>query len=182
MYSLSYYNRIVLFTILYLFLVPFFQSCTNSPKDDFADCKYKKPEAIFSSQIPNVTKHQFDVRQKEGIEEVQFVNGMRLELIQSGCNTITQDFQFSIPGQFDSAAPPIFWIEKAIEQLMYLGSLNENYAAFTFWAQAIQGKKTAFQLGESIHLQEGYFAEINKVPGTDYAIITLKLFENNRAE
>ena len=172
------YQKIILCGMLGFYL-GFLMGCTEQPQDPFANCKYKKPTAIFSPQTIAIAKHQFEVKQKEGIEQITFANGLSLEVIQSGCHQITQDFYFTLEGQFLQNEPHHFWVEKTIEQFMYLGHLGEAYAPFTFWAQAIQGKKEAFRLGEAVHLEATYFVEINKILSADYAILTVKLFENS---
>lgn len=165
--------------IIYIlsFLSLLFFSCENSSseKDNFKDCKYGQPTAIFSTDLPEVKKHQFKVKGKEGIELVSFANEMDLELIQSGCQKSTQDFNFSIPGKFEGDAT--YWVNEAIKQFQYLGNLGEKFAVLSFWGQAIEAKKKHFNLGQQVEVQPGFYVKINKVVSSDFVIITVKLFE-----
>ena len=57
-------------------------------------CKYGKPTAIFADTMPTVAKHLFQIKDGVGIEMVVFSNKLLLEIEQSGCNDIHQQFSF----------------------------------------------------------------------------------------
>ena len=71
---------------------------SNSGKDPFENCKYGKPKPIFPAESPMVNQHSFEIKGMEGIEEVSFSNGLSVTLVQTGCDYIQQEFQFTVPG------------------------------------------------------------------------------------
>ncbi|MFK7936945.1 MAG: hypothetical protein AB8G22_25750, partial [Saprospiraceae bacterium] len=121
----------LLFSLSFLLL---FIACSSD--DPFADCQYGRPQPVFSSTTPQVVHHAFGIRALQGIEQVQFANDMKLELIQKGCDDIIQEFTFELPGQFESQETA-FWIKQALEQFRYLSQLDEQYADLEMWVQAI---------------------------------------------
>lgn len=144
-------------------------------EEEFKDCKYKPPVAVFSEDLSQVSGHSFELKDREGIELISFKNGMDLELIQNGCDKITQYYNFTIPGEHEGDAA--YWTDLAIEQFQYVGSVDEKYAVLAFWGQAIGGRKNDFQLGQAVEVQPGFYAEVNKVISPDHAIVTVKLSE-----
>lgn len=148
---------------------------TSQEKDIFKDCKYGQPTAIFSLDLPQVGGHSFELKGKEGVELVSFKNGLDVELIQSGCNKITQDFSFMLMGKREGDSA--YWTNEAVKQFQYLGSLSENFGVLSFWGQAILERLNDFEMGQAVEVQPGFYAEINKVISSDHAIVTVKLFE-----
>lgn len=159
----------------YLFgsLLLLFFACNNS--DPFADCQYGRPQAVFSATLPQIKQHTFTLADQQGIEQIQFTDGNKLELIQKGCNDIVQEFIFELPGQFKSEADDTaFWIKKALERFRYLSQLDEQYADLEMWVQAIGAVAPQLKLGDKTEVQSGFFVEINRVVSTTYAILTVE--------
>lgn len=150
--------------------------CNNS-NDPFADCRYKQPEPIFTSELEKVENHSFKMKGLQAIENLRFESGVGLTIVQSGCNAITQEYEFRIPGTFKGQEDH-FWIEKVIEQFQYFSKLSPNYIAFNAWTQAIEGIQSEIQLGQFAELQPGYFIKIDKVLSSDHAILMLTLTED----
>lgn len=166
--------KISRFAIL-LFLIAV--GCKNTPSEpsSFSDCPHPPPVAIFNDGLAAVTSHRFQLNNLEGIEEVDFVSGMRLTLIQSGCETIRQEFQFRLPGSDFPSDDTEFWIEEALRQLRYLAGLGPGYLSLNDWAQAIEMNKEQFQLGEPAEIQVGFRAEIDRIRYADHATVLLIL-------
>lgn len=151
--------------------------CNNNKvgRTDFSDCKYQAPAAIFSDSLSRVSRHQFALRQLEGVEEIDFDNGLNLTIIQSGCDAIRQEFQFQISGQSFPSADKNFWITQTIDWLKFLSSLHPKYLSFNDWGKAISIQAPSIELGEPIELQDGFFVEIDKIISSDHAILLLIL-------
>lgn len=157
--------------LLSIFLLLFFIACGSN--DPFADCQYGRPQPVFAPSTPQVVHHAFGIKDMQGIEQVQFANETKLELIQKGCNDIIQEFTFELPGQFESKEDA-FWIKKALEQFRYLSQLDEQYADLEMWVQAIGAVATEIKMGQKIAVQPSFFVKINRVISTDYAILTVE--------
>ncbi len=163
----------------YIKLVGFFVllshlGCTNSNKtsDPFADCKAGKPEAIFAGDFSQVTKQHFEIKNKEGIEKVQFENGLSLELINQGCDLVTQLFQFEVPGQHPDSTN---WMNLAASQFTYLSRTSDAHASLGMWSQALEQMGPSMHLGEKMMLQPGFHIKVDKVQGGDNTTLLVEL-------
>lgn len=148
-------------------------SCQNKGANQ-NDCKYGTPKAIFSSEQPSVQDHTFTALGNEGTEKVTFQDGLGLTLLQSGCNHIRQEFQFTINGNFEEQ-PSGFWIEKTMELLKRLSSMGLDYQVFGAWAEAIDSKKSDIKLTESTNLGAGFFVKIDRILNTQNATLVVIL-------
>ena len=149
-------------------------ACTNDTKnpDPFADCKAGKPEAIFAGDYSQVTQQHFEIKNKEGIEKVKFENGLSLELINQGCDLITQLFQFEVPGlQPDSTN----WMQLAADQFSYLSRTSDKHASLGMWSQALEQIGPSMFLGEKVMLQPGFFIKVDKVQGSENTTLLVEL-------
>ena len=72
-------------------------ACGSNSNDPFADCAQGRPVAIFSDSLEAVARHQFEIKDKIGMEQVAFKNGVALEVYQSGCDLVRQEFRFQLP-------------------------------------------------------------------------------------
>jgi hypothetical protein len=165
------------YSILGILICLFFFSCGNKNQgsdDPFANCKFGKPEPVFSNDIPKISSHDFRLAGKEGIEKVVFENGVHLEIIQSGCDAVRQEFQFTLTGNFENASADS-WALKAIEQFQYMGAFGEKFAPFSFWANAMQQSAQHFALGQPLEVQPGAFVTIDKIFSPDYTILIVVL-------
>ena len=147
---------------------------SKKTKSDFSDCKYGKPEAIFSAAIPQITAHSFNIHQREGIELVKFDNGITMELIQSGCDNIVQAFKFRIPGDHRKKSN-LEWVNEAVKQLRYLGGLDQKFASLSFWGNEIEQINTILKLGSTHDIQQGFKVKIDKVLSINESILLLEL-------
>ena len=149
---------------------------SGEPEAPFEHCKYDRPEAIFYEGLPGLRTHNFQLDQHTGEETLQFSDGLVLKIIQSGCNTIRQEFHFRLPDKFGEE-PESFWVSYTVELLERLGSLGPDYLAFSSWAKAIDRKEESIRLGRSLALQEGFYARIDRLQNDDYTILLLTLSE-----
>lgn len=152
-------------------------SCQNESADAyFADCRYGKPEPIFSEELESVVEHSFRLRPREGVEQLRFESGKTLTIVQSGCDSIRQDFEFFLPGAFPKADAE-YWVGRAVEEFQQLGGIGPRYMMFSSWAQAIAARAEAIQLTESMEIQPGFFVRIDRVVSQDHAILMVTLSE-----
>lgn len=138
------------------------------------NCKYGTPEAIFTENQPGIVAHSFQVAENEGVENLQFANGVALTLIQSGCDHIRQEFRFALPGMPESDVPA-YWITQTINLLRMMGSFGSDYQVFSAWAQLIEERAEEIKLAESLELQQGFFMRIDRILSTDSATLVLTL-------
>jgi len=159
-------------------LMIFLLYCSSDRNTDagFENCRYAKPEAIFSESLAEVEEHSFKIRKKEGIEQLRFKSGKELTIIQSGCDSIRQEFQFNLPGSFPKGDAE-YWVAKAVEEFQQLGAMGPQYMMFSSWAQAIAAQAEHIQLTESNEIQPGFFVRIDRVLSQGDANLLVTLSE-----
>ena len=165
-------------TFALLLTLVFLSGCGNN-KDNtyFEDCRYGRPVAILNDTLPGIEEHHFELRSREGVEEVSFESGEELTIIQSGCDSIRQDFQFRLPGEGYHDADREFWVDKAIQEFRSFAGLGPKYIMFSSWAQAIEAKKESIHLAQSEEIQPGFFVRIDRISSSDHAILMVTLSE-----
>jgi len=164
-------KNLSIFCIFFLLTIT---ACKNKPEatNDFSKCKFGAPEAIFSKTIPQITQHQFELKDNVGTESVQFASGKKLDLIQSGCNEIRQELIFMLPPNASDD-----WVELAASELETLANLDAKLSPFRFWAGAIANQKSNFKLGQDVELEHKTFANIDKIKNSDYTLLKIILFQ-----
>lgn len=150
------------FASIFFLLILF--SCDNSgsSSNETVDCSMGKPQAIFDEKNPQISSQSFSLNKSSSLEMVEFSNGLKLELTQSGCEFVKQQFQFSFE-ENTTDFPKEFWIERAIQKFRFLAKLDEKYQPFMLWASFIHNKKEQFNLNIPLELEPGHFATINKI-------------------
>jgi hypothetical protein len=165
-------NKIQYPLICFLFLLII--SCGGTGNNS-QECQYKPPTAVFGN-IEGFTNHSFEVRGQEAVEKIS-VPGMKLsiELYQSGCNTLQQEYRILLNGTYPlNTAPDVCAMD--IAEIFYnlseqgsleLGLLRE-------WAIAIKTDAKRFQYNEKVLLHDSNVsAEINKTHQTKTAMLTI---------
>ncbi len=157
----------------------FFSCQNNTEQGNFENCRYGRPEAIFNEEMDEVIKHQFRIKQKEGIEHVSFADGMELTIFQSGCDYIKQQFQFEIAADKDTidTKNTEYWIAQSINSFQKLGSLGPQFFSYSSWAQAIAERAADFKLAEFLEVQPGFFVKIDRIESADTNTLLVTLSE-----
>lgn len=179
--QLNYHQQIQSMKIIIwkIFLLATLVACsTEKNKDAFTDCKYGRPEAIFNPEHPAIQKHNFSIKERESQEEILFKNGQALTIIQNGCNSIQQDFQFKLSGAFQDKNQE-FWLNESIKQFKFLSSLGPDYAAYELWAQAILQKAEQMKLAQQTPLEAGFQFKFDRIISDDHAILMLTLSKSD---
>ena len=102
----------------------------------------------------------------DALEVVSFNNGLFLEIYQSGCDSLRQEFRFHLfeaPGEDTAAA----WFSEARQQFRFLSSLGPQYAPFSEWADALDLGETDMRLAQPVEIQTGFWAKIDRIDSFD---------------
>lgn len=142
-------------------------------------CLHKEPVPIFEG-ITGFENHEFEATGTNAVERVDIPEmGLSIELYQSGCNALSQEFRILIHDSYELDTPPaicaahianIFRIlsEKAPKQL---GPLYE-------WGKLILSNAQEIEYNEPLIIPEmGVSMKITKTHEVDSAILTLELSE-----
>lgn len=160
-----------------LFLTVFIAfSCSNS---DTKTCKSGTPKAIFTDSMPTVKKHFFELKkeasgEKVGIEMVAFENKLLLEIEQSGCNDVVQQFSFIMFGKFPEQTDDELWKTLAVRHFRDLAKISPELTAFNAWADAIETVKKDLRLGEVTKVGDGFNVRVDKILSNDKATLVVQ--------
>lgn len=126
------------------------------------DCPSGKPLPIFSSELPVVKSHDYSASGQTSREEVKLANGVQLEILQQGCDTLSQSFRFSFDDKIkrDSFVTSI---DSAISQFRYLSSSGEKLKPFVIWSDALTQIREHVQQGEYLELDRGIKLRIDQL-------------------
>jgi hypothetical protein len=141
---------------------------------EFTNCRYQAPEAIFSSAIPAISQHEFTLKDGIGVEKALIDRAVQLTLIQTGCDKITQEFEFSWQGNYNEM-PPSYWVGQCAEKFYLLGNLGASYLSFRSIGKAIEHSAAQIQLNTPVELQPGVVLSIEPTADEDKAILLVTL-------
>lgn len=150
-------------------------SCADSPKT----CKVGAPQAIFKNGMPTVKKTYFEIKREAsgenvGIEMVAFDNKLLLEIEQSGCTDILQQFTFIMFGKFPEQSDDEIWKTLAIRHFRDLAKIAPELTAFNGWADAIESVKKDMKLGDVMKVGDGFNVRIDKIVSADKATLVVR--------
>ncbi len=177
MYFLTQFNFRNTRPLLAAFLILFtLFSCSNS---ETKTCKLGTPKAIFSDSMPTIKKHFFELKkeasgEKIGVEMVAFENKLLLEIEQSGCNNIVQQFSFIMFGKFPEQTNDDLWKALAIRHFRDLSKISPQLTAFNGWADAIESVQKDLKLGELTKVGEGFNVRVDKILSNDKATLVVQ--------
>ena len=105
---------------------------------------------------------------------VVFNNKLLLEIEQSGCNDIHQQFSFIMFGKFKDVADDNIWKQLAIKHFRDLAQISPSLAAFNAWADAIESVKDKLKLSEPVELEGNNMVRIDKILSEDKATLVVQ--------
>lgn len=166
---------------LAIFLVLFLISChseqTTKQQDYFRDCLYSAPEPIFVKYLSDIKFHKFQLDREKGVEKVNFDNGLELEIIQTGCNQMKQEFRFSIYGNMNTREPE-FWIQQAGKYFFYLGALDEYLLPLYEWGELLVRNAPYMRLNKNFEVVEDFLIQVSlRQENAEKAILIVTISE-----
>lgn len=133
-----------------LFLMSLLQSCGGNQTDK--NCQYNTPVAVFAD-IPTMTNHQFAANGQSSKESVTVTPlAMDIELYQSGCNTLEQEFRFILDGTMPKGMPPTVCAKELASIFYSLSQLDAKLMNFEGFAQAFTQAADKFRYNEPTSL------------------------------
>jgi hypothetical protein len=113
--------------------------------------------------VPGVEAHQFQNKGRESEELIQLEGGIRLEILQSGCEQVRQEFRFYMPERGPDASEMALWVQAASNLYYFLGSLGIQYQVFQEWSAVIEQQAPRFVRGKALEVHPGFWVEIDPV-------------------
>lgn len=152
-------------------------SCQTKQEDnrDLSDCLYAVPEAIFPEGTNAISDHHFSYDGAAGKEDLSFdEDGVRLHIIQSGCDHLKQEFRFQLPGARIPGTPGQV-IALAVRQFERIAGLGPEFLVFEEWAEAIEAQSDEIGTGEPTALQPGFYVKVETEGTQKDAILVITL-------
>ena len=129
--------------------------------------------------MQGITKHEFSLAATKSVERVAFDNGSALEIIQSGCAKIKQQFVFNLPGDFTQAgaSTAVFWTDNAIQQFNTLAKLDPKLNGLAMWSSALNAVKAELKIQEPLELEPHRFISLDRIVSENSALLIVTLSE-----
>jgi hypothetical protein len=139
-----------------------------------AKCRAGLPVAIFSDSIKGVKKHTFKQEGQTGIEVIMLNDNSIIEIFQTGCNEIKQQYTHTRKVNL-MAAPDSFFVNAAIKEFSGYAKLDPQLATFGEFANAIQNIKTTIKIAEPANLGEGFYVTVDRILSPEKTSLILTL-------
>lgn len=147
-------------------------NCNGDPQPE--GCKYKPPIAIFAG-IDSFENHNFEVTGQNAVEQVFFPRlNMDVELYQSGCNALQQEFRFHLKEAFPLNIPAPN-CAMGISGILYELSLEDpNLAGLQQLSNSLQASAQGIAYNEKLLLENSNtYVQIDKTHQTESAILSV---------
>jgi len=166
--------QLIMVTIMLLALV----SCGGESDQ----CKYSTPVAIFQG-IDKIENHTFEATGNNAVEHIFVPSmGMDVELYQSGCNELEQEFRFHIHEALPLNIPPQECAMLTAVIFDKLSGLSPNLIPLAQWAGAIKENAEAFKYNEKIRLKGTPMqVQLDKVHQSNSTMLTV-IFKETKEE
>jgi hypothetical protein len=146
----------------------------NQPKT----CLYKPPVAIFSG-IDSFENHSFELKGQNAVERISIPKmNMDIELFQSGCDDLEQEFRFILYEAYPLNTPPDV-CAMHIAGILYILSQEspQKLGLFQQWAETIKANAKSFKYNE----RTGFFdseisAQIDKMHQPESAVLSIVFY------
>jgi hypothetical protein len=153
-------DRSAIKTFLFCCIVVLFVACQGT-KSEQKKCPLGEPTPVYSSDYHFVNRHFFERDKQMSEERIEFSDGLYLTIRQSGCQSIRQDYIFSVPTPTDENNQ--FWVEESIRLFSQLGRYSEKFYSFNQWSNKIHESKSEIRLTEPFTLAPGILVKIDRI-------------------
>lgn len=164
--------RRLLFAASAFIAVSWFWSCQTGPPEPA--CAFGEPRPIFSDSMGPVVEHGFAAAGQEASEEVLFSNGQKVQVFQSGCDTLIQEFRFPIPPEPGQTSFK-YRAGQAMEQFAYLAGVDPKLETLSLWTVQLTARKDSTPLGQPLELGQGFSIALDVISGDAEDILVVKL-------
>lgn len=159
---------------VYLFVISvLLAGCSSTPQASSEEaCDAPKPLAIFSDKHEKILTHSFTLNGHNGEEHMTLADQSQLDIFQTGCKKIAQEFRFTSALQSEIDAPAL-----GIERLLYLARIDDQYMSFAIWADAVKALKAEFEQSKEVEVEAGFFVGLDKIDSKEKTIMVIRLFQ-----
>ena len=155
------------------------ESVTEEParQQDYSNCRYEKPEAIFYDGLPQISDHHFKIQGNGGSEESFVLSGMvAINILQYGCDFRTQEFIFDL-GTTANCEQAGDCTREVVQIMQALSRLGPEYHVFREWARAIKDISAQIRLGRATEVGDGFWVKVDQDRSFGHTTLKLTLSE-----
>ena len=151
-----------------LFLL-FAVACGNpkpKPKDfdkHLADCPKGAPTSLLSDKTAGMKAHSFVLHDAESVETVAFDDGTTLEVVQTGCEHIRQEFAFTEPSDEAANLTDARWCALAAKSLRTLSHRSAALEPIGLWATMLEAHLEDFKRGQPLELEPHHYLTVDGI-------------------
>ena len=165
--TLPNHSLLLIKTVMFLLIV---SACSkdNSGKQDSAssDCLYNAPVAIFEQVKDSLMNYNFEVLGTHKTTESFMMLDDQIEIIQSGCNEISQEFRFQTKSSLDI-------VDYSSDIFNKFSALDPALFALNQFASEFQNQKELIKTGQKIQFSEIIYLKMDETPIGDSRLIRI---------
>ena len=144
-------------------------SCGSGGQEN---CRYGTPQSIFRADPDEISNYQFSSEGQNSSETfLHTPTGRSVEIYQSGCDEISQEFRFSSQLPVHELLPDSLFILEAANCFWQFAALTEDPTLFTQYAQVLQTNAGEFPLDTDVKLDEHFFMAVQMLPVGEQSIV-----------
>ncbi len=148
-------------------------SAACSPQGKPPRCPAGTPVPIASDTMAAVVQHQFERRGQESLEQIAWADGTTLELYQSGCDHIRQEFRFRLPDVALPESQPAL-AALAARRFRKMSGMSPAWVPFGQWADALEDLAPQVRAGVPLALPGGIRLRVDAIEsGSEWWLIVV---------
>ncbi|RMF27853.1 MAG: hypothetical protein D6765_06900 [Bacteroidetes bacterium] len=140
----------------------------------FEDCPAGVPQPVFSPRLEALRSHEFRLASQQAIEIVETQAGWTLELTQSGCEKVRQEYFFTLPSEGEKPDP---WA-LAADLFREMAGWDTSLAPLQQWAVVFgQAAEKGVPPNQPIQPEPGHWMKADLVVVGDEMVLRVLLWQ-----
>lgn len=161
--------------VVLLFIASLISCNSNSNTNEGSKCM-TQPSAIFSDTMLVVQEHSFDLKGQESVEAVTMRNGLKVEILQSGCKLAKQEYRIMINKDL-TQLKDADWIAASFLTLGEISLSSPKLGGLKQYADFIAQNKAQVKLGQAFYPDPTFSIIVDKIATPEEATILLTFQE-----
>ena len=167
--TLSNPTKIIALSTLIFFLL---SSCSadksnnSNSKAIETDCLYNTPVAIFETIKDSLTNYQFEKLGPNKTLESFLLNNEQIDIIQNGCNEISQEFRFQTNSEKSI-------VDFATDIFNSFSALDPSLFVLNQFATEFQNQKELIKTGQKVQFSDIIYLKMDETPIGDSRMIRI---------
>lgn len=151
-------------------------SCSSSSEKSFKDCPESTPDAIFSAiDVSLMLSHHFEISGFRSIEEILLISDVHLELLQTGCSPMIQQFTIQFPIDHEISEHKHDLATFTSEAFAWIGSLSPSLQGLSAWSLVFRELAYELRSGESFDVEDIYEAKADLIISDSQLLLLVEL-------